>query len=229
MNITVNITNTDTNEKFRVDNFASRDAAQDYCDHYNKSEHAHFAASIYEPRESTPFQRVAEMNTAFGNPKGDAQNIDWPKILNQCKNLFDEYCELLIGLGMPAEKLMELRSAHQKYVVGLNFDNEPDVEAVRDALCDIQVFDLGAQHLMGYDGDNDMDDVVDGVMTRFIKSPEDRCRTMELHHAKGVTQVYFEGEYPKVVMKSAVDQPDAPKGKFLKSASYVNTVFRSAP
>jgi hypothetical protein len=32
-----------------------------------------------------------------------------------------------------------------------------------------------------------------------------------------------------MVMKSASDQPDAPKGKFLKSASYQNTVFRPVP
>lgn len=177
----------------------------------------------------TPFQRVAEMNEAFGNPKGDAENINWTKVRSQCKNIFDEYLELLKGLGLNGRDLSDLSDAHKLATYAEDFNGVPDVEAVRDALCDIQVFDMGAQHLMGYDGDNDMDDVVDGVMTRFVKSPEDRCRTMELHAAKGVTQVYFEGEYPKVVMKSAVDQPDAPKGKFLKSASYVNTVFRPAP
>ena len=43
--------------------------------------------------------------------------------------------------------------------------------------------------------------------------------------AAGVTDVYFEGEYPTMIMKSASDQPDAPKGKFLKSASYKEPVF----
>jgi hypothetical protein len=71
-----------------------------------------------------------------------------------------------------------------------------------------------------------MQDVISGVMTRFIKDEADKEATIALHAAKGVTDVYFEGEYPKMVMKSASDQPDAPRGKFLKSASYVNTQFR---
>lgn len=177
----------------------------------------------------TPFKRVAEMNEAFGNPKGDAENIDWAKVRSQCKNIFDEYLELLKGLGLNERGLGDLSDAHKLATFDEDFTLAPDVEAVRDALCDIQVFDMGAQHLMGYDGDNDMDDVVDGVMTRFVKDAADRDATILQHAAKGVTQVYFEGEYPKMVMKSAVDQPDAPRGKFLKSSSFQQTVFRPAP
>ena len=91
---------------------------------------------------------------------------------------------------------------------------------VRDALCDINVFSYGAHHMMGLDADRDMDAVITGVMTRFIKNPEDKAQTVAKHSQAGVTEVYFEGAYPYMVMKSAVDQPDAPKGKFLKSASY---------
>ncbi|MBK6006360.1 hypothetical protein JJB11_09680 [Ramlibacter ginsenosidimutans] len=70
-----------------------------------------------------------------------------------------------------------------------------------------------------------MDAVVDGVMTWFIRDEADKHATIALHAAGGVTHVYFEGEYPLMVMKSASDQPDAPKGRFLKSASYQDTVF----
>lgn len=149
----------------------------------------------------TPFQRVAEMNIAFGNPKGSFTNIDFERLEKQCKNILDEYNELAVAIA-----------AH-------------DIDGVRDALCDIQVFANGAQHLMGVDGDADMHAVIDGVMTRFIKTPTDKDATIALHAAKGVTDIYFEGEYPKMVMKSTRDQPDAPKGKFLKSASYTNTIL----
>jgi len=178
----------------------------------------------------TPFQRVAEMNVAFGNPKGDPDNIDWNRVRSQYRNIFDEYCEGLAALGWNPTLVEELKKAHMDYVdvVECSFHPE-DVEGVRDALADIQVFKDGALHMMGYDGDRDMDDVVDGVMTRFIKDEDDLLATRKLHERKGVTQVYFEGEYPKRVLKSAVDQPDAPKGKFLKSASYQDTVFRPAP
>lgn len=151
--------------------------------------------------DNTPFQRVSDMNEAFGNKKGTYALLDWERIKNQCKNILDEYAELLLAL------------------------DARDKEAVRDALCDIQVFSNGAQHMMGVDGDADMHAVVDGVMTRFIKDDADKAATIALHARKGVLEVYFEGEYPKMIMKSGMDQPDAPRGKFLKSASYAQTVF----
>lgn len=176
----------------------------------------------------TPFQRVAEMNAAFGNPKGDPENIDWQRVRSQCKNIHDEYLELLKGLGLSHGVVSEMRELHAK-ATEAHFFYAPNVIDVRDALADIQVFKDGGLHLMGYDGDRDMDDVVDGVMTRFVKDEDDLKATLAMHAAKGVTDVFVEGEYPTAILKSGSDQPDAPKGKFLKSASYVNTIFRPAP
>lgn len=178
----------------------------------------------------TPFQRVAEMNIAFGNPKGDPNNINWERVQKQCLNIPDEVGELFAkGFGADREKVKKLVETFKAGLVAALGVNPPDVKEVRDALGDIHVFKDGAVHLMGYDGDRDMDDVVDGVMTRFIKDEADKQATIKLHAAKGVTDVYFEGEFPKMVMKSAKDQPDAPKGKFLKSASFCETVWRPAP
>lgn len=178
----------------------------------------------------TPFQRVAEMNVAFGNPKGDPNNINWERVQKQCLNIPDEVGELFAkGFGADPDKVKALVQQFKAGLVAALGTNPPNVKEARDALGDIQVFKDGAVHFMGYDGDRDMDDIVDGVMTRFIKDEADKQATIKLHAAKGVTDVYFEGEFPKMVMKSAKDQPDAPKGKFLKSASYRDTVFRPAP
>ena len=119
------------------------------------------------------------------------------------------------------ESVQALRDA----AMGIFYTGATNLDDVRDGLCDIHVFAYGAHHLMGIDADQDMNSVVDGVMTRFIKDEADKQSTIAKHAAKGVTEVYFEGEYPVMVMKSAVDQPDAPKGKFLKSASYSEPVF----
>jgi hypothetical protein len=174
----------------------------------------------------TSFQMVAAMNTAFGNPQGDPKNIDWNRIRSQYKNIFDEYCEGLRALGYAASLVEELKLAHDNYIAPVKYNFEPEqVEDVRDALCDINVFSCGAQHLMGVDGDRDMQSVIDGVMTRFVKDPSDLDATIAIFNAKGVTQTYTEGEFPTMILKSAVDQPDAPKGKFLKSASYQPTKF----
>lgn len=177
----------------------------------------------------TPFQRVAEMNTAFGNPKGNPNNIDMDRIRAQCKNIHDEYLELLLALGYRETLVEYVRASHENWISQVTEFEPANVTEIRDALADIQVFKDGALHLMGYDGDRDMNDVVDGLMTRFVKDDDDKAATIALHARKGVTDVYFEGEYPKMVMKSSRDQPDAPKGKFLKSASYQNTKFRPAP
>lgn len=150
----------------------------------------------------TSFQRVAEMNTAFGNPRGYYRNVNFDGLMSQCENILDEYNELMDAIVAR------------------------DKDKIRDALCDIQVFAMGAQHKLGVNGDEDMDDVVDGVMTRFVKDEADLLATQAKHFANGIVHVYIEGEYPKMVLKSSCDQPDAPKGKFLKSASYKDTVFR---
>lgn len=152
-------------------------------------------------RTSSSFQLVSEMNKAFGNPTGDSMNIDMNKLKAQCKNILDEYKELQEAL------------------------EAGDFYKIRDALCDIHVFTYGAHHIMGLDADDDMRRVVMAVMTRFIKDPDDRLASLVNYANKDVTDVYFEGDYPRMIMKSSKDQPDAPKGKFLKSASYREPVF----
>lgn len=175
----------------------------------------------------TNFQTVSAMNAAFGNRRGNATSIDWGRIRKQCLNIADELRELYVALGADPVAVtahvnaLKSMAAYQAHPVA------PD--AVRDALCDIHVFAYGAHHLMGIDADGDMGAVIDGVMTRFIKDDADKAATIAKHAAAGVTDVYFEGDYPTMVMKSASDQPDAPKGKFLKSASYREPVFAPLP
>jgi hypothetical protein len=78
-----------------------------------------------------------------------------------------------------------------------DFYSKPDVE-VRDALCDIQVFDMGAQHLMGYDGDRTTwRDVVSGVMTPGLSRTTPTRSPARHSCCQSVTKVYFEGEVPR--------------------------------
>lgn len=181
----------------------------------------------------TSFQLVSEMNVAFGNPKGDPLNIPWDRVAKQALNIPDEVGEMFIALGghdkysATADRIREAASAFKAalHVAYHNPSAAPDLHGVRDASRDVGVFNDGIPHFMGIDGDEDMRTVIRGVMTRFIKDEEDKAATIARHAAKGVTEVYFEGEYPTMIMKSAVDQPDAPRGKFLKSASYKEFPF----
>lgn len=177
-------------------------------------------------QQTTSFQQVAQMNEAFGNPKGNYKNLDVLDLFAQCRNIFDEYVELLTAFGLDESGKQSLRAWHDVAIArikqaGVNIQRLP----ARDALCDIQVFAMGAQHKMGVDGDADMRAVVEGVMTRFVKDEADLEATLAMHKAKGVESFRIEGSYPTVVVRSDGDFPDAPKGKFLKSASYRDTVF----
>ena len=167
------------------------------------------------------FARVAKMNAAFGNPQGNPHAIDYERIRSQCLNIGHEFAELLSALGGESESIKSLLNA----IDGVRFNGDVNLEQVRDSLCDTHVFAYGAHHLMGIDADRDMESVIDGVMTRFIKNELDCKATIDKHAAKGVADVYFEGKFPTMVMKSGSNQPDAPKGKFLKSASYAEPVF----
>jgi hypothetical protein len=181
---------------------------------------------VDSPARKTTFQAVAEMNEAFNNPKGDPENIDMFRIIAQFSNIHDEYMEGLAALGLPDWAISAMLSTHAIYVKPDHFmTDSSNIPKLRDAIADIKVFADGASHLMGFDGDADMHTVVSALMTRFIKDDDDKAATIAKHAGKGVTDVYFEGEYPKMIMKSAVAQPDAPVGKFLKSASYSEPVF----
>lgn len=171
----------------------------------------------------TNFQKVADMNVAFGNPKGDPKESDIIRLRKQCLNIVDELAELMIAMGADSQAMKS--TAGQFKQLACQITRPVSINGIRDGLCDIHVFAYGAHHFMGIDADEDMGAVLNGVMTRFIKDAEDKQLTIDLHARKGVTDVYFEGEYPTMVMKSASDQPDAPKGKFLKSFSYSDTVF----
>jgi predicted HAD superfamily Cof-like phosphohydrolase len=171
--------------------------------------------------KKTNFERVSDMNVAFGNPNGNPLSISLDRVRSQTRNILDEFCEIQLALGASQEAVDAIRVAAK----GISYPNDVDLDGVRDGLCDVHVFAYGAHHLMGLDADRDMDGVVSAVMTRFIKDEADKQATIAKHAAKGVTEVYFEGDFPTMVMKSAVDQPDAPKGKFLKSASYCEPDF----
>jgi len=171
------------------------------------------------------FQEVSDMNAAFGNPKGDptkfihnegavltaTEQQAWDRLEKQCKNIVAEYRELMDAIAAR------------------------DVTAVRDALCDINVFSLGAHHLMGHDADADMHEVVDALYSRFCVNQDHLTQTSDYYMSLGIHH-YYEGEFPTKCLKSSHDQGltvkdgvevwEYPKGKFLKALGYRQPVFK---
>jgi hypothetical protein len=167
----------------------------------------------------TMFQRVAEMNVAFGNERGDPSNIDEQALMMQSKSIGSEFVELMKALGV------QVNMQFQPFASG-----PTNMDDVRDALCDIMVFALGAFHRMGIDAEDDMESVVSAVMSRFCKHEHDLLATRAKYDAAGVAYTVH-GEFPRVYLRSEHDQqmPEYPKGKFLKSASYRGPIFAPLP
>lgn len=152
------------------------------------------------------FEAVSSLNVAFGNPAGDPLNPDWDRLKSQSENILDEYDELMVD-GIEAKNMTQ----------------------VRDAICDILVFTLGLAHLAGVPVVDDMAMVDASNRSKFCANPDQLLATINKYTKLGV-EVYAEGEYPMKRVKSAKSQVDIkgnnyPKGKMLKSVSFVEPVF----
>jgi len=161
----------------------------------------------------TMFDEVADMNTTFGNPQGDRNNVDWARLENQAKNIKDEYDELMEAIA------------------------KRDINEVRDALCDINVFSLGAHHFIGRDATEDMHAVYESNMSKVCHSAADMNATLKYYRDKGV-EVYARifggdgslnsGEYAIVysLKEQEVGGKVYRKDKFLKNVNWKEPVFK---
>jgi hypothetical protein len=151
------------------------------------------------------FEQVVTMNEAFGNPKGNPDEIDFSRLSKQCNNILDEYEELMGALS------------------------SENITQIRDALCDIMVFSLGAFHLMGINANADMNAVFNSNMSKFCKTKEAMDLTKAKYSALGVPW-YEEGNKHGNYLKCAEDFTDANgnqyrKGKFLKGVEFKEPTF----
>ncbi len=172
------------------------------------------------------FKAVKDMNVAFGNPEGDPYMLEaedptiWASLERQCHNIGGHITHTKNSLAW------HIDGEVKELLIALEARN---IDKVRDALCDIMVFTLGAFHFAGYDANRDMRSVIDGVLTRFCKDDDELTHTIKKYELRGL-QVYADGEFPFKFVKSSIDQVGTdgetyPQGKFLKSVGYKDTVF----
>lgn len=199
---------------------------------------------------SPMFALVAAMNVAFGNAQGHAQQLTplppgasdqqraiadgaWERLSKQCDNIggkLDRSRTLAEGNG----ETVHMGEINGEVLELLEAIERRDLDGTRDALCDIMVFALGAFHIAGLDADADMQAVIDGVMTRFCRNEEELEQTLQKWRDKGIDKVATFGSFPTMCVKSTADQvafngEQVPKGKFLKSVGYRDTVFPPLP
>jgi hypothetical protein len=155
-------------------------------------------------------QAIVEMQKAFGNQAshpwlftGEALNTFTTR---EVKNILSEVKEM------------------QKAQVA------NDRDGVRDGLCDIIVYAVGALHKMGFNPNEDVQAVVDALYTRVIRDEAHLQQSLKFYQDQGV-HVTIHGEFPRKFLRSAKDQElghDAlPEGKFLKAYGHQQPQFRN--
>lgn len=155
----------------------------------------------------TSFQAVSQLNTLWGNLKGNPNDVNWEKLENQAKNILDEYTELMEAIA------------------------ERNLTEVRDACCDITVFTNGLAHIAGFDLDEDMQAVQKSNLSKFCEDEAAVTATVDKYAAMGI-EVVPEGDFPLVVVRSPRGQVSnngmiVQKNKILKSVSFTEPVFQT--
>jgi hypothetical protein len=152
---------------------------------------------------TNPSAQVAMMNTVFGNPAGVISAPDWTAIDRQMNIIESEFHELKLAVA-----------ARRIHGVG----------GIRDGIADLNVTNLGMAHVLGVDSDADMLEVFKSNMSKLITNEDELAASIDKYGQWGV-EVYAEGEYPRMCIKSVKDQTGSngefyKKGKFLKGINF---------
>lgn len=166
------------------------------------------------------FEKIVLLNVLAGNPS----NAGWEAADAQLELIKSEFREL-------CEDGVEKRNLHE----------------VRDGIADMLVVLYGLAHRLGIDADKDLHEVVLSNLTKFDPAgePEAIRATVAKYLALGVETVQIEAYDPLsghdgdegrllYVSRSAYDQVGTdgkayPKGKWLKSANFVEPEFSPLP
>lgn len=101
---------------------------------------------------------------------------------------------------------------------------------LRDALCDISVFVMGAAHIAGLPFEEDMKEVFNSNMSKFCENEDVLASSLRKYRELEI-EVDVRGNYPNVYLVSSQDQWGLddkfyPLGKFLKSTSFIEPIFK---
>ncbi|QJT71398.1 PAS domain-containing protein [Vibrio phage vB_VcorM_GR28A] len=155
------------------------------------------------------FEKVSQLNVAFGNPQGDLNNLteaDWVRIEKQAHLVVEEAKEVL--------KAAQTR----------------DLKELMDGTGDVTTVNDGVAHIAGYDNVVVYNIVHDSNMSKFCPNQDIVDQTLEKYYAMGFQEgeLYVEGEFPAKCVKVAHDttiifndeEKFFPQGKFLKSVLF---------
>lgn len=169
----------------------------------------------------TTFEKVAQLNTAFGNPKGDLSNPNVPAIRKQAMLCLEEAVEMVEAAYPGMQVTWELKRGKNKAEPG---PNDLDLVGLMDAQGDLTTVNDGVAHIAGFDGNAVYQAVHESNMTKFCKTKEEVYEALDWYFRNtgflpGDIAAY--GQYPfvaiKVVQDIKLDGKFYPAGKFLKN------------
>lgn len=163
-------------------------------------------------------QKVAELNIAFGNPKGDLANPDANKLRKQAMLCLEESVEAV-------------ENADRTKLVSINFQAKPsnadtvpyDLIGLMDAVGDILTVAYGLAHVAGFDADEVYQRVHDSNMSKFVTCDEEVEPALSYYWNLGYPSdsLAIEGDYPQAIIRvlkdTTIDGKVIPAGKFLKN------------
>lgn len=163
----------------------------------------------------TTFEKVAALNLAFGNEKGDLANPNVKAIRKQAMLCLEEAVEM-VEAAFPGRKItIQIDDKH--LVDGI------DTVAIMDAQGDLTTVNDGVAHISGFDGNAVYQLVHDSNMSKFISSEEDKIKALAYYYELGFQpdDLYLHGSYPTMCIKVRRDirlnGKFYPEGKFLKN------------
>lgn len=169
----------------------------------------------------TTFEKVAALNLAFGNEKGDLANPNVKAIRKQALLCLEEAIEMVEAAhpGMKVEWSME------PYIDSPTATNKDSVNliALMDAQGDLTTVNDGVAHVAGFNGNDCYDLVHESNMSKFIATEADKIKALDYYYELGFQpdDLYLHGDYPykciKVKRDIKLNGKFYPEGKFLKN------------
>lgn len=163
-------------------------------------------------------QKVAELNTLFGNPKGDPTNPNVKALRKQAKLCLEESAEAYEAADTNSSVVI----SYQAQLA--NADIKPvDLIGLADSIGDMLTVAYGLAHLAGFDADKIYDLVHESNMSKFIRSEDEILPALEYYWNAGYPDgsLAVEGAFPyafiRVLKTVEVNGKEIPEGKFLKN------------
>lgn len=163
----------------------------------------------------TTFEKVTELNLAFGNPKGDLSNPDVKAIRKQALLCLEEAIEM-VEAAHPGMKVVWDLNGHTD-------ETSIDMPGIMDAQGDLTTVNDGVAHVAGFDGNACYDLVHESNLSKFISNEGDKIKALAYYYDIGFQpdDLYLHGNYPtmciKVKREIRLNGKLYPEGKFLKN------------